>query len=58
MLNAIGTPNIDSSNTHPRYVTCACCFIFISLHLMFNLQIFLALCLLAKRIDLVLSSQK
>ena len=57
-FNAIGSLDIDSSNTHPRYVTSAFCFIFISLYLIFSLQIFLVLRLLAKRIDLVLSSPK
>ena len=57
-FNTIGSPDIDSSNTHPRYVFCAFCFIFISLYLIFSLRIFLALCLLGKKIDLVLSSPK
>ena len=39
-------------------ITCACCFIFSSLYLIFSLQIFLALCLLVRIIDLVLSSLK
>ena len=57
-FNNIGSPNIDSSNTHARYVACACCFICISLYLMFSLRIFLAPRLLANKIDLVLWSQK
>ena len=54
----MGSPDADSSNAHLRYVTCACCFIFISFSLIFSLRIFLSLCLLGKRIDLVFLSQK
>ena len=56
-FNTIGSPDIDSSNTHTRYVACSCCFICISLYLM-CLRIFLAPHLLANKIDLVLWSQK
>ena len=57
-FNAIGSADIVSSSTHPRYVTSEYCFIFMSLHLIFNWRIFFALRLLAKRIDFVLSSPK
>ena len=57
-FNTIGSPDTDSSNAHPRYVFCAFCFIFISLYIIFSLRIFLGLCLLGKRIYLVLSSPK
>ena len=57
-FSAIGSQNILSSNTHPWYITCECCFIFIWLYLMFSWRIFFDLHLLEKRIDLVLSSPK
>ena len=40
-FNVIGWTDIDSSNIHPRYVTCTRRFIFISLYLIFSLRIFL-----------------
>ena len=57
-FSCIGSQNILSSNTHPRYVTCECYFIFIWLYLIFNWRTFFDLRLFAKRIDLVFSSQK
>ena len=57
-FSAIGLFDIISSNTHKRYVTFECCFIFICLYLILNLRTFFDLCLLAKRTDLVLSSPK
>ena len=49
-------PFIFIGSPDTRYVTCACYFMFISLYLILSLRIFLALHLLTKRIDLVLSS--
>ena len=57
-FNAIDSPDNDVPNTHPRDVSCACYFIFISLYLTFSLRIFLSLRLLAKRIDLFLPLPK
>ena len=47
-FNAIGSVHIGLSNTHPRYVTCAYCFTFIFLDLIFSFQNLLALYLLKK----------
>ena len=61
LFNAFkGTDSSDkvSSKTQIRYVTCECCFIIICLYLTFSFLVLLILCLLAKRIDLVLSSPK
>ena len=57
-LRAIGSPDIVSSNTHPRYVACDCCFTFIWLYLIFSWRTLFDLHLHKKRIDLVLSSPK
>ena len=54
-FDGIGSIDIDLLNTQPKYVTCACCFILISLYLIVGLQIFLALSFYANRIDLTLS---
>ena len=55
-FNVIGAPDIVWSSTYPRYVTSECCFIFMSLYLIFSWRILFTLRLLAKRIDFVLSS--
>ena len=57
-FSAKGSPDILLPNKHPRYVTCKWCFTFTCLYLIFSWQVFLALHLLAKIIDLVLSSWK
>lgn len=54
-FDGIGSTDIDVFNTQPKYVTCAFCFIFISLYLTVGLQIFLALSFFEKRIELALS---
>ena len=46
------------STLFPRYVTCECCFIIMSLYFKFSFLALLILRLLAKRIALVLSSPK
>ena len=57
-FSAIGSPDIVLSNTHPRYVTCECYFMFIWLYLIFSCQAFFDPRLLTKWIDLVLPSPK
>ena len=63
-FSAISSLDITLSNTHLTYLSCECCFKFTCLyltfswHLTFSWQIFSDLHLLAKRIDLVLSSPK
>ena len=57
-FSAIGSPDLASSNTHPRYVACECCFIFTCLYLIFTRLTFFNLCLLAKRTDLIFSLSK
>ena len=57
-FKVIGFPDKISFKTQPRYVTCECCCIFISLYFIFSFLALLILRLLAKIIDLVLSSPK
>ena len=55
---AAGFPGIVSSITQPRWVTCECCFVSMSLNFILSFFIFLILHWLANRIDSVFSSPK
>ena len=57
-FNAIGSLDIVSFNIFSRYVSSEWCFVFTCFYLVFSWQTLFSLCLLAKRINLLLSSLK
>ena len=52
------SPNIVSSNEHPRYLTLECCLVYISSYFMWSFLYFSLLNFKAKSIGFVLSSPK